>query len=305
MLVQYSMPAEPNYKRSIQNELTANLKKQDTYTGLLCPGAKKRMFKAIELLIMSTAKKSFRHPDTGKKLYFHLNFITLTVAQTSRMIDGKEGHKNLLEPFLQWFRRIHGCKMYLWKAEFQERGQLHYHITSDTFIDYKAVKNKWNELQKKNGYLDDFYAKFGHWDCSSGTQVKAVKDMEDMPGYLKKEIMKGYQNQKALGGKVWDCSLNLKKAVYYTTFMEYEYSAKLYELEKQKKVEKIITEKCIIYKLIKEPGHIVLNERDKLEYSELMHSIRTRNIIPERKLTVELPQKIPPKPAPLDLFSRW
>ncbi len=161
-------------KREQQLQSINNLREHATYTGTLTPGAKKRLTKAVEFLITSSKHKTVVHPTEGYNMPFKIAFLTLTIHSPERMITGKEAHKTCLEPFLLWLRRKHKCLMYLWKAELQGRGQVHYHITMDTFVHYEQIQKKWNELQQKAGYLDSYYNENGHYNAPS-CQIKSVK----------------------------------------------------------------------------------------------------------------------------------
>jgi hypothetical protein len=165
--------------------------------------------------------------------------------------------------------------VYIWKAELQKRGQLHYHITTDRFVGYEEIRAKWNELQYKAGYLESFHRKFGHYN-PNGTDVHAVyKETKDIVGYLKKKIMSEYkkrdyqakkeqrnenkaiiseytkdlQNKKTIGGKVWDCSLNLKQSKIAIS-VDRLTEARIDQAVKQGKVWANNTEHCTIYEPI-------------------------------------------------------
>lgn len=284
-IIKYTLPENQNFRtkvgadgKTLQQSLTANLIKAETYTGLLKPGAKKRMIKAIEMLVMLTrGKEKKAMTPKGKIVKFRLNFTTLTIYSTDRNISGKEAHKRCLEPFLQWMRRVHGCKLYVWKAEHQKRGQIHYHITCDTFLPKDQVTAKWNALQKEAGYLDSFFDKYGRWDAAS-TKVHKVRRESRLAGYLTKEFTKSYQNEKSIEGKVWDCSMNLKAGQYFTTCEDSDYHHKLGELIAQKKIEAVITDTCVIFKLNDTPLHNVLSDSDRRGFSEWVDGLTQKEI---------------------------
>lgn len=314
LIIEYTPPKEgTNKNRAMQDRLTANIVNQETYTGRLCPGAKKRLFKAVEVLIQSTKDRVIYNPVIGFEHPFHLNFITLTVHSPDRMISGREAYKTLLSPFLQWFRRSKGCTSYIWKAELQERGQIHYHITSDTYIHKDELRAKWNELQRKAGYLDIYFEKKGHYNAPSA-HVKAVRKIANMAGYIKKridtwdkksnirnEITKTVQNIESVGGKVWDCSLNLKRGSYFITDLEYGYGRKLQQLIVEGKVVQSRAERCIVYKFIDRPAYMLLSYHDKIAYFKHMRDIAENKVLGKSKRTansiVEQVMK-PPKPPP-------
>lgn len=239
---------------------------------MLCVGAKKRMTKAIESLVQATRfdKQRIINPVTGKTFDFQLSFMTLTISTTTTNIKGKEAHKRCLEPFLRWMRETHKCKLYVWKAELQRRGQLHYHITSNCYIDKAVVKEKWNSLQQAAGYTDTYFRRYGSHNPPS-TEIKAVWKEKNLAGYLCKEFAKSYQNSASIGGKVWDCSVNLKAINLYTCFADSGYDQRLGEAIAKKQVKMVVTEQCIIYKMITRHPHDFLSHTDFVGFNKQMN----------------------------------
>ena len=135
-----------------------------------------------------------------------INFITLTFS-CSELINLKEGYNNALKPFLRWLKEVQKCDLYVWKAEYQKDtdyygkekvhgGQLHYHITTNKFIHHTEIRNKWNYIQKQNGYLQEYWNKHGHYDVNS-TDVHAVYKIKDIESYLIKYVSKSVEIGRA------------------------------------------------------------------------------------------------------------
>ena len=82
--------------------------------------------------------------------YFKLAFITLTLSDR-QVHDDDFIKEHLLQPFLYWLNRYYNC-LYVWKAESQLNGNIHFHITIDTFVHWKSIRAKWNKLLAKHGY---------------------------------------------------------------------------------------------------------------------------------------------------------
>ena len=278
-----------NFCRTIQSALAKNIAWQydaegtiikHNYTGVVTAGAKKRLTKAIENLVQATPVKKVPNFKTGELVPFKLSFLTLTITDNVK-ITGKEAHKTLLAPFLQWLRRAHNVQAYIWKAELQKRGTLHYHITSDAHIHWEIVRSKWNELQRGAGYLDRYYKKKGHYNANS-TDIRRVEKITNMAGYLIKEVAKSFQNEKSIGGKVWDCSQNLKAAKYYTTLADSIYEAKINMAIRKGVIVQVPckSDHCRIFRMnIDRPASCILNETDIREYREYMEAIRTKELV--------------------------
>jgi len=142
----------------------------------------------VNWMLYCTEKKRVYSKKEGTTFTFYLNFITLTLPSDQRHSD--EFLKEfLLTPFLEWMARTQGCKMWLWKAESQTNGNIHFHITGHVFIHWKSIRKKWNVLLAKYGYCKVFQD--GTNDKgNAATQIKAAKNPEQVGGYLASYIGK-------------------------------------------------------------------------------------------------------------------
>lgn len=227
------------------------------YSGAMTQGGKKRMTKAITLLCQASPSRTIYNEVTHQYQPNHrLSFITLTVAN-NKNLTAREGYDHLFRHFLQWLHRTKKVKMYVAKVEFQKRGQIHYHLTIPDFIHYKEIRDKWNELQRKAGLLDDYAAEHKHFNPNS-TDIHDVRAVKNMANYLMKELGKTIDGKRLAmqkivdslvqageiapeqaaatldeytgeemktEGKIWYCSDNLSSAKYYSVVMSSEHDA--------------------------------------------------------------------------------
>lgn len=99
-------------------------------------------------------------PQSGKTLYsFKMNFITLTLPATQKH-QTAEITSSCLNQFLVECSKKFGLKNYVWRLEFQKNGNAHYHIATDSFIDYWQARDVWNRCLAKLGYIDDYAKNF-------------------------------------------------------------------------------------------------------------------------------------------------
>lgn len=196
-VVLYHYPADPlTHKRA---DLVAK-----TYGGGMSAGAVKRIRCAVDVLLQRSPMKFVFNPITMRQCSFRLTFLTLTIS-TNTMICHKEAYRDGLSPMLDWLRRK-GCRSYIWKAELQARGQIHYHITTNQFVRYDDLRKEWNRLQGKAGWLTEFREKFRHSNPNS-TDIHAVQKVARLDLYLAKYIAKNTGGK--VNGKVWGCSSDL------------------------------------------------------------------------------------------------
>ena len=164
-------------------------------------------------------------------------------------------------------------KSYVWKAELQERGQIHYHITADCYVDLKELRQAWNNLQEKAGLLDDFYLKYGHRNPNS-TDIHSVKKVKNIEAYLVKYISKTEEDKGSTVGKIWDCSTNLKKAQYFTTLYSSETGNYISNGIEKGYIQPYYSTNFSIFKLNKGTVYETFTEGDKANYKKHIQAIR-------------------------------
>ncbi len=141
-----------------------------------------------------------------KHFTFLLSFITLTLS-SKQVHSDEEIKKFMLRPFLKWLER-NGCAMYVWKAETQANGNIHFHVTVNNFIHWKSIRAKWNKLQAAHGYHKVFTNGRAEIGLNS-TDVHSVKNARQTAAYMAKYMSKNDKTRRAITGKVWGCSNSL------------------------------------------------------------------------------------------------
>lgn len=119
---------------------------------------------------------------TGKELHnFKVSFITLTLPSAQSHATS-EIMKTCFEPLLTLLRNHLKMENYVWKLEFQKNGNCHFHLLTDTYVDYFYIRQKWNEKLKVLGYIDSYQDKFKEYNLSrylnefsDGTQQSIAK----------------------------------------------------------------------------------------------------------------------------------
>lgn len=97
---------------------------------------------------------------SGKELFnFRLNFITLTLPSIQKHPTSFIT-KNCLNQFLIEMKQKVNLENFVWRLEFQKNNNVHYHLVTDTFIDYFIIQKTWNRIINKFGYVDDYNKKF-------------------------------------------------------------------------------------------------------------------------------------------------
>lgn len=224
-----------------------NLRNNDS-RGRLSKKAVTGLRNSINWLCVSSRKKRVFVKEQNRNFFFQVNFITLTLPDTSKPITSYDLQKKLLNPFLTYMRQNQGLKNYVWRLEFQANGKLHVHLTTDSFLHHAQIRDCWNRLLDNHGYLDLYFKKHKHKNPNS-TDVHATKKIKNMAAYLakymskknseyklaaedkkKKKVklltvmnVKGWYmqrlnfwnspfNPRPVKGRIWSCSTELSKA---------------------------------------------------------------------------------------------
>jgi hypothetical protein len=198
-----SIPEFHSYNKALSNKSLENQKNllENDRKGKLSRKAIQGLRNAINWLCLAAKKKHVYDRKTEKTFNFKVNFITLTLPDTKEPINSPDLQKQLLNPFLTYMRKYHNLSNYVWRLEFQANGKLHVHITTDTFLHLGVIRNTWNNLLDKYGYLDEFYKANGHKNPNS-TDVHATKKIKNMAAYLAKYMSKKnsmyFEKEKAI-----------------------------------------------------------------------------------------------------------
>tara|TARA_R110000782_G_scaffold266622_2_gene361310 strand:- start:64 stop:1056 length:993 start_codon:yes stop_codon:yes gene_type:complete len=149
---------------------------------LLSVGSARKLKRAINWMAYLSREKVVYVREINKRVKFRMSFITLTLPASQIHTDSQIKSKCLM-PFLQWLRDKYNVKKYVWKAEAQKNGNIHFHISLDKFIHYQTLRNQWNRNVESLGYLTRYREESGKFTPPS-TEIKAVKKVKNIAAYL-------------------------------------------------------------------------------------------------------------------------
>ena len=172
--------------------------------GELSAKAVRRLKQCINWLVYLSKPKRIYMKELNKYFTFKINFITLTLSSAQCHSD-REIKRRLLEPFLKVMRNKWKVVNYVWKAETQANGNIHFHITADKFIHHAELRLVWNTIQENLGYV----SRSNIADPNS-TDIHAVKQVRNLAAYISKYISKNDSTRRKIEGKIWDCNRALK-----------------------------------------------------------------------------------------------
>lgn len=222
------------------------------YTGQLNDKSLRRMRQSFEMLRV-----------LSERLNKRLQLVTLTLASPQGEVNDRAIKRELLNHFLVVLRRKWGIAHYIWRAERQRNGNIHFHVVVLGQVDNHQVRKVWNVIQEKLGYVRKYSEKFNAmswqdylsymtdrgtyeirklrnwyragtscgWTNPPSTRVDEVYELDGASDYLMKYASKQAKDGEFIDGKVWGCSKSLQGGVSCELFLSEEISAALLDLE--------------------------------------------------------------------------
>lgn len=242
----FSLPENRRYGSDISQRERANLK-QNKPNGIISHKAKRRICTAIDWMLYLSSEKTFFDPRRQKSFKFKLNFVTLTLP--SKQVHSDQVIKNkCLNQFLIELKRDFFIKRYVWRAEPQANGNIHFHIVTDKFIPWSQLRKSWNRIIEKLGYVtrygdemrewhkDGFRVRRdllkywseekqkkaykegmrGNWSNPNSTDVHSIYKVRNLSAYLAKYMAKetDYVNKRTGDSRTYPASSGGKTGQY-------------------------------------------------------------------------------------------
>jgi len=149
-----------------------------------------RLFRSLNFFwLFSEIKWTYSKIDK-RNHKFRMAFITLTLSSEQKHTDDYI-KTHMLRPFLKWAFREGKSPHYIWKAETQDNGNIHFHITMNNWIHYRKIREKWNHIQWKHGYIS------AEADPNS-TDVHSVRNESGYISYMSKYLCKQHEPRKKM-----------------------------------------------------------------------------------------------------------
>lgn len=146
----------------------------------------------IEMIYVISKKKVYTTKN-GHSIGYRLSFITLTLSKDQIHNDAYIT-KNLLDRFLTNMRNVYNWRNYLWVAERQKNGNIHYHIITDANTNYWSVLLNWNRIQEVNGYHKTIIkSNDGNVfkSMENSVDVRRLNNPKKISNYITKYLSKG------------------------------------------------------------------------------------------------------------------
>jgi hypothetical protein len=227
-------PYKPGTRKDVKVMPLSN-----AHNGKISTVAYRKIKKAIDYLLFLSDEQLVNNQISGRAVRFKLSFITLTLSSVQIHPDN-EIKALFLNQFLIEAKKRWNLNHYVWRAEKQKNGNLHFHILCDKFIPWNELRNVWNRIQNKLGYVDRYRAemkafhsegfqvrknllakwdyksqikayqvgKANDWNSPNSTDIHSLRFVKDIKAYFSTYFKKDDQS-KDVKGRLWGCDYDL------------------------------------------------------------------------------------------------
>lgn len=222
-------PTTENKDRNKEDKPELPLHERLKNHGIMSEYSRRKMKKSIEWLNFAANEKRMKYRKSGRTIKMRLAFVTLTLPSSQRHSDQIIKRK-CLNYLLIELRKFHGLRNYIWRAEKQINGNIHFHLVCDSFLDADMLRRRWNRIVNTLGYVDEYqkkmkasihdfsdYVKLYHktgsymdlkrryhagksseWSNPNSTDVHSTRKIRNMVAYLMKYMCKNVESPELL-----------------------------------------------------------------------------------------------------------
>jgi len=229
----------------------------------------RKLKRAVKYMNVITKQKKVMSVNGKPICLYKMSFVTLTLSSVQIHSD-QLIKSQLINQFLIEARRKWNVEHHIWRLEKQHNGNAHFHFIFDKFIPHAELREVWNRIQNKLGYVDRYSQKMysmsyndyrllftnnlkyspdlilkawkkgkeTNWKYPNSTDVHSLMFINNIDAYLIKYLSKDEQN-KGITGRLWGCSQNLSNIQGGREIEDSELTAELNLLINDKRVRKL------------------------------------------------------------------
>jgi len=257
-----------NYKKA--QELTErqldNLTKKK-FTGELSRKSQQKIINIVQNWIETVDHVQAIKKTGVEKGVKQVVLITLTLS-AKQQHDDRVIKRTMLNRFLISLARSNDRVKYLWKAETQQNGNIHFHILVDEYFDKDWINQLWNSIQFDNGYISQELYKNKDKIIPS-TRIEALRDKYDSTAYIAKYISKN-EGIRKVEGRLWGCSKELQEIKKAEIVLSKSEVLDLVNSQVEYENDLFTTEYCTIISNIRDHQTLKMNLFAKHNYIEMI-----------------------------------
>ena len=216
------------------------------HDGFISETAAKRLKLAMDWLFYMTFNKMNVNWKKSFRKQFRLVFCTLTLP-SKQIHSDNEIKSKCLNQFLIEARKKFNIDHYIWRAEKQLNGNIHFHIVTDKFMHHAEIRKMWNRIVNKLHYVTNYQisqnekfkngihrrnyksnaefnlalsrynkGKATNWSNPNSTDIHSIQKIQDLRAYIAKYMSKNEGETKKdekskIQGRIWFISEKLSK----------------------------------------------------------------------------------------------
>jgi hypothetical protein len=147
-----------NFTQSDNSRENLEKGKKGQYNGYMSDNTSRYVKRVVENWLTGVELCNDESKDYRERPY--ITFLTLTLP-SKQVHHDKVIKEKCLDPMVKWLKdsiaktgRFGGnIDAYLWRAESQKNGNLHFHIICDKWIDHERIQRQWNQICERLGYM--------------------------------------------------------------------------------------------------------------------------------------------------------
>jgi hypothetical protein len=152
----------------------------------------------VNLLLDTAIEKEIYSEKENRRFIYKIGFCTLTIPPDFDH-DDQFIHYKIFKPFIRVLQDKYNLAEYIWKAETQENGKLHYHLTINQWVHWFIINREWRKQIQKHGY------NYGTEKRKrAATEIHSVKKVKNLAAYLCKYLAKNDEWKKKTPKKIID-----------------------------------------------------------------------------------------------------
>lgn len=241
---------EVNGKIELKRVSTKFLYSTRQGNGKLSKQAKKRLELAIEYFLLLNKPQNGKSGNSGQHYQKQITFTTLTLP-SKQIHSDTEIKSKCLNQLLIELSRYHKVEQYVWRAEKQKNGNIHFHMLADRYIIWQDIRNRWNRIINKLGYIDRYkieqekFHKAGfqvrqeliqtwpaeaqkkayergkrlNWNDPNSTDIHSIYGITNIKNYLTKYLTKGEKTSEEHSKKSTEIPVNIGRGWAASTIL--------------------------------------------------------------------------------------
>lgn len=236
------------YNKKNMSEKQLNNIKGSKYKGFFNEVNKKSLMTATGWLISLAKEKSIFNEKFNSWFKFRVNFITLTLS-APQMHDDLFIKRYMLNRFLVNCKRSFGMLNYIWRAEPQKNGNIHFHLLTDVYIHHSDLRSTWNNIQLDYGYINQNNINSN----PNSTDIHSLKNIKNVSQYVAKYCTKNDPTRRTIKGKLYGISKGLNKLKGCQIVLDNDKGLQLRNYLKKRKIKVVKKDfAMVIYSTVKE-----------------------------------------------------